>query len=72
MDNLLLKKEAKRIYKEIIKFNETNKSLDKIFNELLDKKYKQYNMKILMYLTNILAENNYVIENTDPLKIIRK
>ncbi len=72
MDNLLLKKEAYKIYNDIIKINKIDKSLEELFNELLNDKYKNYDMKILMYLTDILSENNYIIESTDPFKIIKK
>lgn len=72
MDNLLLKKEAIRIYNNIIKIKKTNKNLENTFNELLNDEYREYDMKILMYLTEILSENHYVIESTNPFKIIKK
>lgn len=69
MDNKILKIEAERIVDELIKISRTDKDLDTIFNELLDKKLKAKSLNVMFYLTNILAEKKYYIDNISPLEL---
>lgn len=69
MDNFLLKQEAVKISKELVKIYESDKSLDEIFHSLLDKKYFKYYMKILMYITSTLYDEGYSLESANPFKL---
>lgn len=69
MDNFILKQEAVRIVKELIKIKESDKSLDQIFHELLNKEYIKYDMKILAYTSNALYDEKYTLESVNPFKL---
>ena len=69
MDNFLLKKEAIRVTKELVKIKESNKSLDEVFHNILDKKYKKYDMEILVYITGTLYDEGYSLESAVPFKL---
>lgn len=69
MDNFLLKKEAIRVTKELVKIKESNKSLDEVFHNILDKKYKKNDMEILVYITGTLYDEGYSLESAVPFKL---
>lgn len=58
-----------RISKELIKINESDKDLDKIFHELLDKTYSKYDMKVLVYISDALYDCGYTLESVKPFKL---
>ena len=66
MDNKILKEEAERITIKLIKINNSDKSLDKIFHDLLNPNFVKYDMRILYLISSILAENNYFIKSFNP------
>lgn len=69
MNNKKIQSEAERIVKELIKCNNNNESLDIIMDKIIKKEFKHYKMTILMYITKILAENQYEIVNYNPFLI---
>lgn len=71
MDNSILRKEAVRITKELIKIYESDKDLDHVFHEILDKKYMKYDMKVLMYISNALYDEGYTLDSVTPFKLRR-
>lgn len=69
MDNFILKQEAVRIVKELVKIKESDKNLDEIFHKILDKKYSKYDMEVLMYITDALYDEKYTLESANPFKL---
>lgn len=71
MDNFILRQEAARITKELVKIYESDKDLDYLFHEILDKKYMKYDMQILVYVPNALYDEGYTLESVKPFKLKR-
>ncbi len=69
MDNKKLMVEACRIANELIKIQKSNKDLDTLFNELLNKKFQTKSLNVMLYLTDILAEKNYYINKVSPFEL---
>lgn len=69
MDNKKLMEEAERISNKLIKIQKSDKDLDTIFNELLDKKFENKSLNVMLYLTDILAEKKYYINNVSPFEL---
>lgn len=69
MSNSSLKAEANRIANEIVKIKNNKDSLDVLFHKLLDDKYKENDMQILVYLSDSLYNLGYVYESVEPFKI---
>lgn len=69
MDNKILIGEAKRIANKLIIIKESDKDLDSLFNELLDKKFNNKSSQILFYITGALADERYSIESISPFKL---
>lgn len=69
MDNFLLKEEAIRISKELVKIKESDKSLDEVFHSLLDEKYEKDDMRVLIYITSTLYDEGYSLESAVPFKL---
>ena len=72
MNNELIIKEAKRVTNELIRINNSDKSLDEIFHNLLNKKFIQYDMKVLYFVPNFLAEDYYFIKSSNPFILGKK
>lgn len=69
MDNKLLIGEAYRIANKLIIIKESDKDLDTLFNELLDKNFNNKSSQILFYITGALANEKYSIESISPFKL---
>lgn len=69
MDNKLLIGEAYRIANKLIIIKESDKDLDTLFNELLDKNFNNKSSQILFYITSALANEKYSIESISPFKL---
>lgn len=69
MDNKLLVGEAYRIANKLIIIKESDKDLDTLFNELLDKNFNNKSSQILFYITGALANEKYSIESISPFKL---
>ena len=72
MDNKLIEEEAMRITDELININKSNKSLDNLFSNLIDDKYKKYDIKVLYHIPYLLAEKNYIIKSFNPFELEKK
>ncbi len=69
MDNFLLKEEAKRVSKELVKIYSSNENLDKLFNKILNKEYKKDSMKVLTYISDALYDLGYTLDSVNPFKL---
>lgn len=69
MDNFILRNEAVRVSKELIKIYESDKDLDYVFHEILDKKYIKYDMKVLIYISDALYDEGYTLDSVTPFKL---
>lgn len=69
MDNNKLKMEAKRIADQLIKIQKSDYDFDTLVNKLIDKKFKNDSLNVIFYLTEILAEKKYYINEVAPFEV---
>lgn len=69
MDNNELKMEAKRIADQLIKIQKSDCDLDTLVDKLINKKFKANSLNIIFYLTDILAEKKYYINEVAPFEV---
>lgn len=69
MSNKNIEKEAERIASRLIDIGESCDSLDKVFHAILKDEFKEYDMNVLLRISEVLIEKKYIIENTNPFKL---
>lgn len=69
MSNTSIRNEAKRVALELINIGESNDSLDVVFHSILREEFKEYDLNVLVHISEELIDKKYIIKNTNPFKL---